>query len=188
MVEVDDVLVQHPNAAGGNVPADSPWLVCAMDPVESVFVTLPKIQSTSAQWIGRTPGHTKSALQCAHLAHELGLPLHHFFGWVPVRPFLLIADCGDAGPTKALPTYADAIANRASVSLYRIKKTILYIDDDGAQRFSRRVMDRPAKVARIYAPIDADGLLLQIRVQSARARSRLTCEGRLKMRFSRTLA
>ena len=160
MVEVDDVLVQHPNAARGNVPADSPRLVCAMDPVKSVFVTLPKIQSTGTQRIGRAAGHTKSALQYAHLAHEFGFPLNHFFGWVPVRPFLLIADCGDAGPTKTLPTYANAVANRASVSLYRIKKTILHIDDDGAQRFSRRVMDRPAKVARIYAPINADRLLL----------------------------
>ena len=164
MVEVDDVLVQHPNAAGGNVPADSPWLVCAMDPVESVFVTLPKIQSTGAQWIGRTPGHTKSALQYAHLAHELGLPLHHFFGRVPIRPFLLIADRRGAGPTEAFPTYPDAIANRASASLYGIKETILYIDDDGARRVSRRVGDSPAKVAWIYAPIDADRLMLQIRV------------------------
>src|SRR4029079_14665419 len=104
-----------------------------------------------------------------------------------VRPFLLVADCCDAGPTEALPAYADAIPNCAPASLYKIKEAILNIDDDGAWRFSGRIVHGLAQIAWIHAPIDADSLLLQVRVQSARARRRLARQGRLHTRLSRTL-
>src|SRR5262249_10568702 len=60
-VEIDDILIEHPNAAGRYAPADRVRLVRAMDPVQRVFVALPQIQGTSSKRIVRASGDAKSA-------------------------------------------------------------------------------------------------------------------------------
>jgi hypothetical protein len=41
IVEIDHIVIDHSNAAGGNVAPDLPWLVCAMDAVQGVLFALP---------------------------------------------------------------------------------------------------------------------------------------------------
>jgi hypothetical protein len=58
IVEINYVLVGQANTTGGNVLADGPRLVRAVDPIEGVFVSLPQIQSTGAKWVGRSADHS----------------------------------------------------------------------------------------------------------------------------------
>lgn len=85
VVEVNHVLVDHANATGGNVLADGPWLVRAMDPVEGVFVFLPQIKSAGTEWIVRSAGHSQAALQFSHSWSELGPALEDLVGRIGVR-------------------------------------------------------------------------------------------------------
>jgi hypothetical protein len=135
LVEVDDVLVDHANATGRDASADGPGLVRAMDSVKGIFVALPEIHGSGAQWIARTARHANSAPQYAHLFHEVGLTLDHFLGRIPVRPFLLVTDGRHAGPTEALPPHADPLTERPSAPQYKVKEAILRVDDDCAGRF-----------------------------------------------------
>ena len=43
LVEINDILVEHTNAAGRNALADGPRLVGTVNPEKRVLVTLPKI-------------------------------------------------------------------------------------------------------------------------------------------------
>src|SRR5262249_51370955 len=72
IVELDDVLVGHSNAARGNALADGPRLVGAVDPVKGVLVALPKIQGAGAERILRTAGHAEAAAQLDHRRSDLG--------------------------------------------------------------------------------------------------------------------
>src|SRR5215213_9860403 len=128
-----------------------------MDTVEGVLVALPEIEGASAKRIVGTSAHTNSALQCTDLTQEFGLPLDHFSWRIPIRPFLLVADRRDAGPAEALPADADAIADGAAAALDQVEEMILRIDDDGARRFYRRVVNRTAHKTGIAAPSGSAG-------------------------------
>src|SRR5215204_3572769 len=52
-VEINGVLIDHPNAAGGNAPADCPRLVGAVDAVEGILVALPQVHGASAERVAR---------------------------------------------------------------------------------------------------------------------------------------
>jgi hypothetical protein len=43
---------------------------------------------------------------------KLGLPLQHFGGWVPIRPFLFAVNGSRTRPPKSLPTDADPVTDR----------------------------------------------------------------------------
>jgi hypothetical protein len=47
-VEVDDVLIDHADTAGRNVPANRPGFESSVDPIERVFIALPQIHGASA--------------------------------------------------------------------------------------------------------------------------------------------
>src|SRR5438046_1468543 len=63
IVEINNILVGEAYTTGGNVLADGPRFVGAVNPIEGVFVALPQIQSASAKWIGKSSDHSRSALQ-----------------------------------------------------------------------------------------------------------------------------
>ena len=62
IIEIDNILVGEANATGGNVLADGRRFVSAMNPVESILVSLPQIQSAGAEWIPKSSDHSRSAL------------------------------------------------------------------------------------------------------------------------------
>src|SRR5262249_16876246 len=119
LVEVDDILVDHADAAGGNALPDGPWLDRAVDPIERVFGVLPKVHGARAQRIARATRHADAARQLAHLPHELRLARQHLPGRIPVRPFLLLVDGRHARPAETLAADADPIAHRPSAALHQ---------------------------------------------------------------------
>src|SRR4051794_20254675 len=102
LVEVDDVLVEHTNAAGGDALTNGPGLVRPVDPVKRILVTLPEIHGAGTEWIARPASDAETASQCAEVFLELGLTLDHFFWRIPIRPFLFVPDCCHAGPSEAV--------------------------------------------------------------------------------------
>src|SRR5262249_32427142 len=149
IVELDDVLVGHSNAARGNALADGPRLVGAVDPVKGVLVALPKIQGAGAERILRTARHAEAAAQLVHRRSALGLAREDFFGRIPVRPFLLAVHGRHAGPAESFAADAHAVAQGASALLYLVKEVIGRIDDDGAGLLPRIVLDRLTQVRRV---------------------------------------
>src|SRR5262249_3556490 len=111
-IEIDGVLVDHANAAGGNALADGPGLIGAMDPIKRVSITLPEIHRAGAKRVTRAAAHTDAALQLTHLSPELRLSLQHLLGRIPVRPFPLIMNRRYAGPGEACAPDANAVADR----------------------------------------------------------------------------
>src|SRR6478735_8484186 len=76
IVEVDDIGVAHADAAGRHVLTDRPGLVRAVDTVQRRA----EIHRARPQGIVRTAGHEM---------RQIRLPLDHFIGRRPVRPFFL---------------------------------------------------------------------------------------------------
>src|SRR4051812_47920431 len=77
-IKVDDVLVDHADAAGGDAPANREGLHRAVDAVERVLVSLPEIERAGAERVARAAMHANAALEFAHLTRELWLALQHF--------------------------------------------------------------------------------------------------------------
>src|SRR5436189_6352584 len=73
LVEVDDILVDHADAARGNAPADGPRFIRAMDTVERILVALPEVHGTRTERIAWAAGPPEAALQFAHLPPPRGL-------------------------------------------------------------------------------------------------------------------
>src|ERR1035437_1105332 len=149
MVEIDDILVDHSDAAGRNTLADGPRFDGAVDAVKRVLVALPEVHGAGTERIARAAGHAEAALQFAHLPPQLGLALNHLLGRIPVRPLLLVVDCRRARPAEALAPYADAIAERQPATLDKIKEVILRIDNDRAGLLLRCIRDGLAQIFRI---------------------------------------
>ena len=51
LVEVDDVLVDHADAAGGNTPADGPRFDRAVDAIKCILVALPEVHRARTERI-----------------------------------------------------------------------------------------------------------------------------------------
>src|SRR5207237_8993669 len=86
LVEIDDVLVEHADAAGRDAVADGPRLVGAVDAVERILVGLPQIERAGAERVAWAAGHADAAAQLAHVPQQLGLPGGHLPGRIPGRP------------------------------------------------------------------------------------------------------
>src|SRR5215471_14536493 len=63
LVEVDHVLIDHADAAGGDAAADGPRLGGAVDAVERVLVVLPQIKRAGAERVARSTRHAEAPLQ-----------------------------------------------------------------------------------------------------------------------------
>src|ERR1700694_581097 len=100
--EIDDVLVEHADAARRDVLADGPRLDRAVDAEQRILVVLPQIERAGAERIARAARHADPAAQLAHVPHQFGLTREHLPGRVPIRPLLLVVDVRGAGPAKTL--------------------------------------------------------------------------------------
>src|SRR5262249_3308961 len=141
LVKIYHILIDHPDAAGGNVLADGPWLERAVNAVERVLIALPQIHGAGTKRIARAAGHPKTTLQLGELPPKISLARDHLLWRIPVRPFLLVPDGRHTRPAEALTSHADAIADRPSATLDEIKKPVLRIDDDRSGVFADRVVD-----------------------------------------------
>src|SRR3954470_17906261 len=148
LVEVDDVLVAHADAAGRHRLSDRPRLVGAVDAVERRA----EIHGAGAQRILRPAGHEVRQVRTA---------LQHLRRRRPVRPFLLGRDFLLAGPGEARLADADAVAERGAVVLHQEEEAVRRVDDDGAGRLRAGVGHDLLLEFRIdlEARIDRFGLL-----------------------------
>src|SRR5947207_291696 len=137
VVEVDDVLVAHADAAGGDRGADGPRFVRAMNAVERGA----EIHRPGAERIFRA---------ALHVARQVRAALEHLFGRNPVRPFALGRNVLDARPREARAADADAVADRAAPLLDEVEKTLARIDDDGAGFLRTRIFDDLAAITRVH--------------------------------------
>src|SRR5271165_123163 len=122
--EIDDVVVDEPEAARRDGVADRLGLVGAMNAIDG----LPEIEGARPHRVAWATGHE---------ARQIGLTLDHLRRRAPVGPFLLARYSLQARPLEAVASDANAIAKRAVVGLDEVEETLARVDDDGARRFVR---------------------------------------------------
>src|SRR4051812_4067189 len=127
-VQVDDVLVAHADAARGDVGADGPGLVGAVNTVERRA----EIHRARAERIFRAAFHVPRQVRTAR---------DHFRRRRPVRPFTLGRDRLHAGPGEAGTADADAVAHRTAVALDEIEEFVRRIDHDRAGTFIAAIVN-----------------------------------------------
>src|SRR5580704_11232488 len=127
-IEVDDILIAHPDAARRHVGTDRPGFVGTVDTVER----RPQIHRAGAERILWT---------AFHVPRQVGPPHQHFRRRRPIRPFLLGGDLLDAGPGEPRTADAHAIAQRLAVGLNQIEELVGRIDHDRARTFLAVVVD-----------------------------------------------
>src|SRR5690606_37521180 len=106
VIEVDDILVDEPHAAGRHRLPDRPPFRGTVDAVAGVLAVLEQIQRPRAKRVVQPAGLAALPL------HQFGLALDHLRGRRPGRPFAAILDIGAAGPAEAVLADADAVADR----------------------------------------------------------------------------
>src|SRR4051812_26953542 len=102
VVEIDDVLVEHAHAARGDLLADAPRLVGAVDAEQGVVPVLVEVEGARAEWVVEAG---------VAITRQLGLQAHHGRGRGPGRPYALAAHIGGAAPGEALAADTDAVAD-----------------------------------------------------------------------------
>src|SRR3989442_15053463 len=115
VVEIDDVVVGQPDAAGGRCRADRVRLVRAVDTVHGVA----EIESARAERIVGTAGH---------VARQIRAALQHLVGRSPIRPLALGAYRGNAAPGEAVAADADAVAKRLALPEHQVGPTLAGAD------------------------------------------------------------
>src|SRR5258707_3850389 len=121
-VQVDHILIAHPDAARRDVGADGPGLVGAVDAIQRGS----QIHRARAERILRT---------AFHVPRQIGAARQHFRRRRPSRPFLLGGTLLDARPAESGAADPDAVAHRLAVFLHQVQKLVGRIDDDGAGAF-----------------------------------------------------
>src|SRR5258707_328519 len=195
LIEVDDILIDHADTPGRDTLADRPGFDGAVNAKERILVALPQVKCAGAEWVARTAMHAQPALQLAHHSPDLGLALDHLFRWIPVGPFLLVVDGGDARPVESAPTNADAIANGAPAPFDQVEEMRLRIDHDGAGLLVRGVINGTAEIGRIDVRQSkgrnrkgfAVALRVNRRIRDIRAAEEWPCRLALSVRYRRPL-
>ena len=120
VIEVDDVLIGHPDAAGGDRCADIFRLVGAVNPEQRVLAARIQIHRARAHRIIRSRRHEGRHAE----------PLDFARGRMPGRPLGHAADLGDAGPRHGFLADGDAVADRLAVVQHVIEIVVVGIDHD----------------------------------------------------------
>src|SRR3954451_22862081 len=148
-VEIDDVLVAHADAARGDVGADGPGFVGAVDTVKRRA----EIHRARAERIFRA---------AFHVPGQVGTACDHFRRRGPGRPFALRRDRLHAGPGEAGAADADAVAHRPTVALDEIEKLVRRIDHDRAGTFIAAIVNELFLESRVELTLPRiDRLLLE---------------------------
>src|SRR5262249_33999910 len=132
-VEVHNVGVVQPDAAGRDVVTDRPGLAGTVDAVLGVALGVEQIESTGTERVVLTALHKRRDYPAVlTLAHD------HLGRRPPIRPFLHPSDMDDAMPAEALASDADAVAERLVLAGDIEEEVLAGVDDDGARRFLGR--------------------------------------------------
>src|ERR1700676_1405602 len=134
VIQIDHVLVGHPDAAGGDRRADIFRLVGAVYPEQGVLAAGVQIQRARTHRIVRSRRHEVGNAE----------PLDLALGRMPGRPLGHAADLGDAGPCHGFFADGNAVADRLAVVEHVIKIVIVGIDQDRAGRFLAVIIDNGA--------------------------------------------
>src|SRR5215510_16364960 len=126
VVEIDHVLVGHPDAARRNRMSDPFRLVGSMDAVQRVPAAGEEIDAARAHGIGWS---------AFDIVRERAEPPLLALGRRPPRPFFLAANLRDTGPRLRLFAHDHAIADRLVVRQHVIEIARVTIDDDRTRRF-----------------------------------------------------
>src|SRR5262249_3742480 len=132
-IEVRDVDVDQPDAAGRDIVADRPGLARAVDAILRVALGVEKIKGAGPERVVGAALHERGddAAMFALAPDRLGRR-------PPVGPFLHPSDVDDAVPAEALAPDADAVADRLVLAGDVEEIVLAGIDDDGARRFLGR--------------------------------------------------
>ena len=128
IVQIDDMLVQHPDTTVRNGSTDGFRGGSAMDPVEGVTAVLEKIQRTCSERVRRTA--RLNVVRILELAVGAGIALDHLLRRPPGRPFLLDLDDGVAGEFEPGAADADTLTDRAARGRDVIEKMRTRQDQD----------------------------------------------------------
>src|SRR5262245_4600195 len=128
IVEVDHVLVDQADAAGGHLRADALRGVGAVDAIHRAA----EIHAAGAHRVAVAAGHE---------ARQIGLALDHLRRRRPVWPLGLALDRLGARPGEALAADADAVTPGLAARHHEIEEGVGRIDDDGAGRLAGPVVD-----------------------------------------------
>src|SRR5271166_627804 len=112
IVEIRDVLIDQPEAAGRDGVANRLGLVGPVNAVDR----LSEVEGAGAHRITRSARHEP---------RQIWLALDHLRRRAPVRPFLLAGYFLQARPLEALAADANAIAERAIVRLHEIEEALV---------------------------------------------------------------
>src|SRR6185312_8626503 len=110
VVEIDDVLVHQPDAAGRDVVADRVPLGRAVQPVTGIAALVEQIERTGAERVHQARIHAVAELGKLRLAPD------HLGRRRPARPFALQRDMRRAVPLEAFAADADAVAYGPAVA------------------------------------------------------------------------
>src|SRR5262249_34150985 len=128
VVEVDDVLVDHADAARGDPAPDGRGSVGAVDAIDGAT----QIHGAGTERILWASGHE---------ARQIGLALQHLGGRRSIRAFGPARHRLGAGPGEALTADTDAVTDRFAVAEHEVEISVRRIDDNGAGRFTGAIID-----------------------------------------------
>ena len=117
--QIDDVPVEHAEAARRGGAADRVGIVGAVNAIEGVA----EIERHGAERVLDAAGH---------LLRQAPVAIAHLLGRMPVRPLGLAADRLRAGPGEALAAHGDRVVQRFGRGLDQEQLATLAVDDDAA--------------------------------------------------------
>src|SRR3954470_11585963 len=136
VVEIGDVGIDQPEAAGRNGGADRVRPVGAVNAIHGGA----EVERAGAERVAGTAGHE---------ARQIGLARDHLRRRGPVRPFRLARNRQQALPLKAVAADADAVAYGAAVALHDVEMALRGLDDDGPRCLRGAVQHHGASEFRI---------------------------------------
>src|SRR5690606_29540570 len=134
--EVEDVLVEEPDAARRGRPADRRGVVRAMDAVIGVAPAAVEIERPRPERIFKPARHA-----AGERTVDFRVAPDHVLRRRPVRPFPLAPDDRVTGKAVALAPDRDAVADRPPAVENVVEHTRMRIDDDRPRRIGTGVVD-----------------------------------------------
>src|SRR5262245_31423870 len=138
-VEIDHVLIGHPDAARGNCTSELFGLIGAVDAIQRVLAASIQVKGACPHWI------TRAAWD---VARKRAKPPLLTLSWRPSRPFLLTANRGHARPSLSSLAHGCAIANRLASRQHVVDEGSAGLDHDRACCFPPVVLNDLALIVQ----------------------------------------
>ncbi len=135
--QMNDILIEHANAAGGDSLADRLEFGIAVDAIDRIPVAFVNVERARSERIVEAGRH--AAIVDA-VGFELGLARDHLVWRIPAWPFALVSDMALTLPGKAVAPYADTIARGHAAFLDMVEIAVRRIDNNSPDLFGRRIV------------------------------------------------